>query len=267
MVQCFKILMLLWKHEKELAWWQDFNEECYADLLPAGTALLEVVIFHLFCSMFQRWFQHPMKTGSLPLFMSSQGRLLLVWRSGPWVPTTWTRPSLVRRRICMLSVQRTVIWLGKKQESVGDVPCGNSNTVAMIMVSISSSRRILHSIMRRRLMHAQSEQGSSVSPVVRVDVRCKVVSDLPNQASWRFEASGKVWEIRFLLLFLLFSEFETKSSAASYMCGCHTGRLCEFIHAFSCARWRHKAEIISVVTLFLNQQMLFKCFSLLNFLT
>ena len=43
------------------------------------------------------------------------------------------------------------------------------------------SRIILHSLMR--LMHAQSEQGSSVSPVVRVDVRCKVVSDLPNQAS------------------------------------------------------------------------------------
>ena len=105
------------------------------------------------------------------------------------------------------------------------------------------SRIILHSLMR--LMHAQSEQGSSVSPAVRVDVRCKVASDLPNQASWRFEASGKVWEIRFLLLFLLFSEFETKFSAVSYLCDCHTGTDCEFIHAFSCARWRHKAEIIS----------------------
>ena len=82
--------------------------------------------YHVQIQLF-RWFQHPVKAGSLPLFMSSQGRLRLVRRSGPWVPTIWTRPSLTRRRICMLSVQRTVIWMGKKQESVGDVPCGNTS--------------------------------------------------------------------------------------------------------------------------------------------
>ena len=92
-----------------------------------------------------------------------------------------------------------------------------------------------------------NQSKEAVSPLLCVLMfGARFASDLPNQASWRFEASGKVWEIRFLLLFLLFSEFETKSSAASYLCGCHTGRLCEFIHAFSCARWRHKAESISV---------------------
>ena len=34
-------------------------------------------------------------------------------------PNYLTRPSLARRRICMLSVQRTVIWMGKKLVSWG----------------------------------------------------------------------------------------------------------------------------------------------------
>ena len=55
-----------------------------------------------------------------------------------------------------------------------------------------------------------NQSKEALSPLLCVLMfGARFASDLPNQASWRFEASCKVWEIRFLLLFLPFSEFET----------------------------------------------------------
>ncbi|KAF5198955.1 Elongation factor [Thalictrum thalictroides] len=78
------------------------------------------------------------------------------------------------------SVQRTVIWMGKRQESVEDVPCGN--TVAMVGLDQFITKNATLTNEKEVDAHPIRAMKFSASPVVRVAVQCKVASDLPKLA-------------------------------------------------------------------------------------
>ncbi|CAD6207554.1 unnamed protein product [Miscanthus lutarioriparius] len=133
--------------------------------LPASTALLEMMIFHLPSpSKAQKYrvenlYEGPLDDvyatairncdpeGPLMLYVSKmipasdKGRFFAFGRvfSGKVATGMKVRimgPNYVpgqKKDLYVKSVQRTVIWMGKKQESVEDVPCGN--TVAMCKVA------------------------------------------------------------------------------------------------------------------------------------
>ncbi|CAO2166341.1 unnamed protein product [Urochloa humidicola] len=130
--------------------------------LPASTALLEMMIFHLPSPAkaqkyrVENLYEGPLDDvyatairncdpeGPLMLYVSKmipasdKGRFFAFGRvfSGKVATGMKVRimgPNYVpgqKKDLYVKSVQRTVIWMGKKQESVEDVPCGN--TVAMV---------------------------------------------------------------------------------------------------------------------------------------
>ncbi|XP_037459742.1 elongation factor 2-like [Triticum dicoccoides] len=77
----------------------------------------------------------------------------------------------------MKSVQRTVIWMGKKQESVEDVPCGN--TIALVGLDQFITKNATLTNEKEVDAYPIRAMKFSVSPVVRVVVQCKVASHLP----------------------------------------------------------------------------------------
>jgi elongation factor 2 len=130
--------------------------------LPASTALLEMMIFHLPSPYTaQRYrvenlYEGPLDDkyaaairncdpdGPLMLYVSKmipasdKGRFFAFGRVFSGTVSTGMKvrimgPNYVpgeKKDLYVKSVQRTVIWMGKKQETVEDVPCGN--TVAMV---------------------------------------------------------------------------------------------------------------------------------------
>ncbi|GJM93181.1 hypothetical protein PR202_ga09716 [Eleusine coracana subsp. coracana] len=82
-----------------------------------------------------------------------------------------------KKDLYVKSVQRTVIWMGKKQESVEDVPCGN--TVAMVGLDQFITKNATLTNEKEVDACPIRAMKFSVSPVVRVAVQCKVASDLP----------------------------------------------------------------------------------------
>ncbi|CAI9276957.1 unnamed protein product [Lactuca saligna] len=76
------------------------------------------------------------------------------------------------------SVERTAICMGKKQETIKDVPCGN--TVALFGLDefiTTGSATLTHE--KETEAYPICGMKFSVSPVVRVIVQCKVESELP----------------------------------------------------------------------------------------
>ena len=82
-----------------------------------------------------------------------------------------------KKDLYVKSVQRTVIWMGKKQESVEDVPCGN--TVALVGLDQFITKNATLTNEKEVDACPIRAMKFSVSPVVRVAVQCKVASDLP----------------------------------------------------------------------------------------
>ncbi|KAK4386829.1 Elongation factor 2 [Sesamum angolense] len=82
-----------------------------------------------------------------------------------------------KKDLYVKSVQRTVIWMGKKQETVEDVPCGN--TVALVGLDQFITKNATLTNEKEVDAHPIRAMKFSVSPVVRVAVQCKVASDLP----------------------------------------------------------------------------------------
>ncbi|KAK1603200.1 hypothetical protein QYE76_016419 [Lolium multiflorum] len=76
----------------------------------------------------------------------------------------------------MKSVQHTLIWIGKKQESVQDVPCGN--TVALVCLDQFIPKNATLTVKKETDACQISTMKFSVSPVVRVAVQCKVASHI-----------------------------------------------------------------------------------------
>jgi elongation factor 2 len=177
--------------------------------LPASRALLEMMVYHLPSpSKAQRYrvenlYEGPLDDiyadairncdpdGPLMLYVSKmipasdKGRFFAFGRVFAGKVATGMKvrvmgPNFVpgqKKDFYVKSVQRTVIWMGKKQESVEDVPCGN--TVALVGLD--------QFIMKNATLTNEKEVDAcpiramkfSVPPVVRVAVQCKVASDLP----------------------------------------------------------------------------------------
>ncbi|KAG2569302.1 hypothetical protein PVAP13_7NG380600 [Panicum virgatum] len=177
--------------------------------LPASTALLEMMIFHLPSPAkaqkyrVENLYEGPLDDiyatairncdpeGPLMLYVSKmipasdKGRFFAFGRvfSGKVATGMKVRimgPNYVpgqKKDLYVKSVQRTVIWMGKKQESVEDVPCGN--TVAMVGLDQFITKNATLTNEKEVDACPIRAMKFSVSPVVRVAVQCKVASDLP----------------------------------------------------------------------------------------
>lgn len=82
-----------------------------------------------------------------------------------------------KKDLYVKSIQRTVLCMGRRQDSVEDVPCGN--TVAMVGLDQFITKNATLTNERSEDAHPIKAMKFSVSPVVRVAVEPKVASDLP----------------------------------------------------------------------------------------
>lgn len=89
------------------------------------------------------------------------------WHEGSYHGAKLCMYQVRKKDLFVKSVQRTVIWMGKKQESVEDVPCGN--TVAMVGLD--------HQFITKNatLTNEKEVEKFCVSPVVRVAVQCNLI--------------------------------------------------------------------------------------------
>ncbi|KAL4421827.1 hypothetical protein ABPG77_001616 [Micractinium sp. CCAP 211/92] len=177
--------------------------------LPAAEALLEMMIWHLPSpAMAQKYRVDVLYEGPLddpyatairncdpdgPLMMyvskmipaSDKGRFYAFGRvfagriatgkkvriMGPnYVPGT-------KKDLYVKTVQRTVLCMGRRQEAVEDVPCGN--TVALVGLDQFITKNATLCDEKSEDAHTIKAMKFSVSPVVRVAVEPKVASDLP----------------------------------------------------------------------------------------
>ncbi|CAN6684291.1 unnamed protein product [Malus baccata var. baccata] len=177
--------------------------------LPASSALLEMMIFHLPSPAtaqkyrVENLYEGPLDDkyanairncepeGPLMLYVSKmipasdKGRFFAFGRvfSGRVCTGLKVRimgPNFVpgeKKDLYVKNVQRTVIWMGKKQETVEDVPCGN--TVALVGLDQFITKNATLTNEKEVDAHPIRAMKFSVSPVVRVAVQCKVASDLP----------------------------------------------------------------------------------------
>ncbi|GBG71328.1 hypothetical protein CBR_g8750 [Chara braunii] len=177
--------------------------------LPASDALLEMMIFHLpspataqryrvenlyegpLDDMYANAIRNCDPEGPLILYVSKmipasdKGRFFAFGRvfSGKVCTGMKVRimgPNYVpgqKKDLFVKSVQRTVLWMGRKQESVEDVPCGNN--VALVGLDQFIVKNATLTGEKDVDAHPIRAMKFSVSPVVRVAVDCKVASDLP----------------------------------------------------------------------------------------
>ncbi|GJV42161.1 elongation factor 2 [Tanacetum coccineum] len=177
--------------------------------LPAATALLEMMIFHLPSPhIAQRYrvenlYEGPLDDvyanairncdpdGPLMLYVSKmipasdKGRFFAFGRVFAGRVATGMKVRIMgpnyipgdKKDLFVKAVQRTVIWMGKKQETVEDVPCGN--TVALVGLDQFITKNATLTSEKEVDAHPIRAMKFSVSPVVRVAVQCKVAADLP----------------------------------------------------------------------------------------
>lgn len=82
-----------------------------------------------------------------------------------------------KKDLYVKTVQRTVLCMGRRQEAVEDVPCGN--TVALVGLDQFITKNATLANEASEDAHTIKAMKFSVSPVVRVAVEPKVASDLP----------------------------------------------------------------------------------------
>eukprot|EP00803_Ostreobium_quekettii_P007249 evm.model.scf_1627.1 EVM.evm.TU.scf_1627.1 scf_1627:5728-11865(-) len=82
-----------------------------------------------------------------------------------------------KKDLYIKSIQRTVLCMGRRQDAVEDVPCGN--TVAMVGLDQFITKNATLTNEKNDDAHPIKAMKFSVSPVVRVAVEPKVASDLP----------------------------------------------------------------------------------------
>jgi elongation factor 2 len=82
-----------------------------------------------------------------------------------------------KKDLYIKTVQRTVLCMGRRQEAVEDVPCGN--TVALVGLDQFITKNATLADEKADDAHTIKAMKFSVSPVVRVAVEPKVASDLP----------------------------------------------------------------------------------------
>ena len=82
-----------------------------------------------------------------------------------------------KKDLFVKTVQRTVLCMGRRQEAVEDVPCGN--TVALVGLDQFITKNATLADEKADDAHTIKAMKFSVSPVVRVAVEPKLASDLP----------------------------------------------------------------------------------------
>uniref|UniRef100_A0A0D9V543 Tr-type G domain-containing protein n=1 Tax=Leersia perrieri TaxID=77586 RepID=A0A0D9V543_9ORYZ len=177
--------------------------------LPASDALLEMIVFHLPSpataqqyrveNLYEGPLDDPYATairncdpnGPLMVYVSKMipasdsGRFFAFGRVFSGTVATGNKvrimgPNFVpgeKKDLYVKTVQRTVIWMGKKQESVADVPCGN--TVAMVGLDQFITKNATLTDEKAVDAHPIKAMKFSVSPVVRKSVACKNAAELP----------------------------------------------------------------------------------------
>ena len=101
------------------------------------------------------------------------------------------------------AVQRTVLCMGRKQEAVEDVPCGN--TVALVGLDQFITKTATITNEGRDDAFPLKAMKFSVSPVVRVAVEPKVASDLPKlvEGLKRLARSDPMVQVRTHICFVM----------------------------------------------------------------
>jgi elongation factor 2 len=177
--------------------------------LPANEALLEMIIYHLPSPAFaQKYrvdtlYEGPLDdqyatairtcdpTGPLMMYVSKmipspdKGRFFAFGRVFAGTIMTGKKvrimgPNFVpgeKKDLYSKSVQRTVLCMGRKQEAVESVPCGN--TVALVGLDQFITKTATLTNDGAEDAFPMKAMKFSVSPVVRVAVEPKVASDLP----------------------------------------------------------------------------------------
>lgn len=177
--------------------------------LPANEALLEMIVYHLPSpAKAQKYrvdtlYEGPLDDiyatairncdvdGPLMIYISKmiptadKGRFFAFGRvfSGKVATGSKVRimgPNFVpgeKKDLYIKAVQRTVLCMGRKQEAVEDVPCGN--TVALVGLDQFIIKTATITNEGQDAAHPLKAMKFSVSPVVRVAVEPKVASDLP----------------------------------------------------------------------------------------
>ncbi|PAN28749.1 hypothetical protein PAHAL_5G176400 [Panicum hallii] len=177
--------------------------------LPASAALLEMIVFHLPSPAeaqqyrVETLYEGPLDDayatgirncdaeGPLMLYVSKmipasdKGRFYAFGRVFSGTVATGTKvrimgPNYVpggKKDLYVKTVQRTVIWMGKRLESVENVPCGN--TVALVGLDQFITKNATLTNDKAVDAHPMKAMKFSVSPVVHKSVACKNTADLP----------------------------------------------------------------------------------------
>eukprot|EP00884_Botryococcus_braunii_P016943 jgi/Botrbrau1/3932/Bobra.0365s0008.1 len=177
--------------------------------LPAHEALLEMMIYHLPSPKqaqiyrVENLYEGPLDDiyatsirncdpdGPLMLYVSKmipasdKGRFFAFGRVFAGKVSTGLKvrimgPNYVpgqKKDLYVKTVQRTVLCMGRRQEAVESVPCGN--TVAMVGLDQFITKNATLTNEKAEDAHPIRAMKFSVSPVVRVAVEPKIASDLP----------------------------------------------------------------------------------------
>ncbi|KAK9815818.1 hypothetical protein WJX72_010164 [[Myrmecia] bisecta] len=177
--------------------------------LPAHDALLEMMIWHLpsphtaqkyrvenlyegpLDDMYATAIRNCDPTGPLMLYVSKmipasdKGRFFAFGRVFAGKVATGQKVRIMgpnyipgqKKDLYVKTVQRTVLCMGRRQEAVEDVPCGN--TVAMVGLDQFITKNATLTSEKAEDAHPIKAMKFSVSPVVRVAVEPKIASDLP----------------------------------------------------------------------------------------
>lgn len=208
MLEKLNVLSKLKSDDKELVG-KPLMKRIMQTWLPANEALLEMIVYHLPSpAKAQKYrvdtlYEGPLDdayatairncdpTGPLMLYVSKmiptsdKGRFFAFGRvfSGKVATGSKVRimgPNYVpgeKKDLYVKAVQRTVLCMGRKQEAVEDVPCGN--TVALVGLDQFIIKTATLTNEGQDGAHPLKAMKFSVSPVVRVAVEPKVASDLP----------------------------------------------------------------------------------------
>merc|ERR1712054_125460 len=177
--------------------------------LPAHEALLEMMIFHLpspakaqkyragilyegpsddpYCDSIRRCDPE----GPLMLYVSKmipasdKGRFFAFGRVYSGTVGTGQKVRIMganyeygtKKDLFVKSIQRTVLCMGRRQESVDNVPCGN--TVALVGLDQFITKTATITNDKNEDCHPMKQMKYSVSPVVKVAVKAKDGKDLP----------------------------------------------------------------------------------------
>lgn len=208
MLEKLNILSKLKPEDKELTG-KALMKRVMQNWLPAQEALLEMIVYHLPSpAKAQRYrvdtlYEGPLDDayatsirncdadGPLMVYVSKmiptadKGRFfafgrVFSGRVGTGLKVRIMGPNFVpgeKKDLYTKSVQRTVLCMGRRQDAVEDVPCGN--TVAMVGLDQFITKTATLTNEKCEDAFPLKAMKFSVSPVVRVAVEPKVASDLP----------------------------------------------------------------------------------------